>query len=646
MDDKKTIDQKVLERIFKDNHDNGSDTRFIFLLGAGSSVQSDIPSAYKLATGWIKDIKNDLTDDEYLEWLKDKNINEDNLASSYTEIYTKRFEHNPKNGYETLQKLMENKEPSIGYTILSQILEGTNHNFVITTNFDSLIEDALFLFTSKRPLVCGHESLADFIQLNSTRPTIIKVHRDILLNPYNTPDNTCNMEEPLKKALKPILENSPMVILGYGGHDESVLNLLKEPNRQPIYWCVRDTTKVSDNIKDSLTNEADRIVKIDGFDEFMVALQSNVYDFQSIKSLSDEDEHKSLIVKNALEKVKIYKKELEKFQKEVQSSTSEEFKKNSKSVLPSWWDYQLAIDEESEVDKKDELYKNGINEYNSPELMGNYANFLYIENDYDNAEIYYKKSLDIDASSANTNGNYALFLSDIRKDFNKSEKYFLIALDINPNHININGSFANFLYDRKEYDEANKYYLKVVELDPSNVNYIGDYASFLSDIKGELDKAEEYYLRVLNIDPLHKNNNGNYANFLLFKRYNYKKAENYYLKALKLDPYSANKNGNYANLLILTNRIGESIEFIEKAFSYYKEEEDLILELWFYKLAHFPDDYQESKDNLDKYLEMNFKSDGWDFSLSIKKAIENGNKNIDELKDYATKISGLDYLDI
>ena len=45
----KEITQKDLVRIFKDNYENKSDTRFVFLLGAGASVQSGISSANKLA---------------------------------------------------------------------------------------------------------------------------------------------------------------------------------------------------------------------------------------------------------------------------------------------------------------------------------------------------------------------------------------------------------------------------------------------------------------------------------------------------------------------------------------------------------------------------------------------------------------------
>ena len=56
------------------------------------------------------------------------------------------------------------------------------NNLVITTNFDSLVEDALFMYTSSKPLVINHELLADYAgDPNISRPIIAKVHRGIFL---------------------------------------------------------------------------------------------------------------------------------------------------------------------------------------------------------------------------------------------------------------------------------------------------------------------------------------------------------------------------------------------------------------------------------------------------------------------------------
>ncbi len=59
-------------------------------------------------------------------------------------------------------------------------------NVVITTNFDDLVSDALYLFTQARPIVIGHESLADFIRPTRTRPLVVKLHGDARLAPQNT----------------------------------------------------------------------------------------------------------------------------------------------------------------------------------------------------------------------------------------------------------------------------------------------------------------------------------------------------------------------------------------------------------------------------------------------------------------------------
>ena len=645
----KEITQKDLVRIFKDNYENKSDTRFVFLLGAGASVQSGISSANTLAKKWIEEIKEDLGDN-FEKWITDTKIDRDNLAFSYTEIFQKRFEHNPKNGYEYLQKLMEGIEPSIGYSILSQILEQTNHNFVITTNFDSLIEDALFLFTSQRPLVCGHESLASFIQLNSTRPTIIKVHRDILLDPYNTPANTCSLETSFENALKPILVNSPMIILGYGGNDKSIMNLLNNNQRQAIYWCVRNTANISPEIKEILEkNEMDRIVKIDGFDEFMVALFSNVYNFESIKSLSEDDDTKSLIVQNALEKVQKYKKQLNSFKEEVKKSDSKDFKENSKSILPNSWDYILKADFEKDIEEKNKIYLEGMDAYkNNLELTHSYAIFLHsIKKDYENAEIYYNNCLKIDSNDFAVNGNYAIFLHIIKKDYKNAEIHYQKSLKINPNSANTCIGYAKFLYKiKKDYLLAETFYEKSLKIDANNDNFYVEYAFFIEDINKDYIKAETFYKKALNINSENAGVNGTYANFLNKIKKEYEQAEFYYKKSLNINPSNANFNGNYSQFLLIQNRKEEAQQYLQKAFESQTTEEDLLVELWFYKLAHFQEEYTMAKNKLDELIALEYKSPNWDLSQNIEQAIKENHPHVEVLKEYANKISELDYSDI
>ena len=302
--------------------------------------------------------------------------------------------------------------------------------------------------------------------MNSTRPTIIKVHRDILLDPYNTPDTTCHLDISFENALKPILSNSPMIIIGYGGNDQSIMNLLKAPERQAIYWCVRNTENINKNITDLITPK-DRIVEIDGFDELMLALYSKVYNFESIKSLTEEDDNKSLIVINALKKVQIYKKQLQNFMEEVTESKSEDFKENSKSIMPDWWDLQLEINKEEDLELKNIMYEEAVNKNpKSYELLGNWGNTLANLAKLKEDEKLFNLSFEKYQQASKLNpkddsifynlGNALLYLARLNEDenlFNLSFEKYEQASKLNPKKDSIFNNWGTALWDLAKLKE-------------------------------------------------------------------------------------------------------------------------------------------------------------------------------------------------
>ena len=159
-----SIKQKRLVKVFKDiKRLNRNEIRFCFLIGAGASKSSGIKTGEELSKEWYNELKNDLNDDELKKWKESVKFDENNVATFYPQLYQKRYEVLPQIGYEEFQKMMENIEQGIGYVILSQILANEKHKFVITTNFDYLIEDSVRMYTPKKPFVAGHETLAEFI---------------------------------------------------------------------------------------------------------------------------------------------------------------------------------------------------------------------------------------------------------------------------------------------------------------------------------------------------------------------------------------------------------------------------------------------------------------------------------------------------
>lgn len=524
----KEITQEQLIRAFQASTKTGSSIRYGFILGAGASVKSNIPSGFKLAQKWHSEILEDISDDQRKYW---EDIKEESLAEHYTKIFKKRFEASYKVGYEELQSYIDKAEPSVGYSFLAKALDETANKFIITTNFDTMVEDALFGLKKSKPLVLGHELLSQYINpISPSRPTIIKIHRDFLFDPYNTDEEIEELDKNWQTALEPVLSENAMIVLGYGGNDDSLMNYLKEiKNRKSLYWCYRgDKDNLSEKILDVLT-EKDFIIQIKGFDNFMLSLNDKL-EFEPI--IDRENIEESNIVKNALEYAKRYEKQLEELSKE---DLTKEEQEAVKKLLPYWWNYEYKAEVELNSEKKEEIYREGLDAHpNSHELMYNYAILLKRLGRYEESKYYYEKALVLEEDDVEYNGNY-----------------------------------ANLLVNLKRYKDAEKYYQKALRLDPKNIN-----------------------------------NNGNYAQFLL----NRGKKE-------------------------------ESINYIKICFENMEEENDLTVELWFYRLAHFPEYFEEAQQELDRLLEKGCRSIGWNFRGNIKRAKEEGHPDISLLEEYSNKIT-------
>ena len=565
-----TITSKQLVRMLKDasrgSKGKGSgEMKFCFLIGAGASISSGIPSGAKLAWDWLQQIKEDCDGEDFEDWkieikMPDQHI-EERVGVFYPEIYEKRFGHAPETGYDYIRGLMEGREPSLGYLILANIMVREKHNVVITTNFDNLLEDAIRTYTKEKPFIAGHEALADYVPKRSDRPIILKLHRDLFLQPFSDQLNTDILQAAWESILGKFLSDYHLIVLGYGGNDGSLMNyLLKLKNRKPIYWCVRNMDKIiSKSLWNTLSPKAKRLLKNDGylvpiddFDRFMYDCYAAL-GYKFLEGIEKIEKPKSIheILKPNYARIESIQTQLKQLLQTEEKLSKESFQ-SIKSFLPDSWMWILKANQEKDIEEKDKIYQEGIAKYpQDADLLGAYALFLKdIRHAYDQAEVYYKRALEADPNHANNLGNYALFLHDIRHNYDQAEVYYKRALEADPNHVNNLGNYAAFLYTiRHAYDQAEGYYKRALEADPNHANTLGNYALFLKNIRHAYDQAEAYYKRALEADPKDANKLGNYAVFLKDIRHAYDQAETYYKKALEADPKNANTLGNYAVFL-------------------------------------------------------------------------------------------------
>ena len=243
------ISSHTFKHTLRDIHEN-ENRKFCFVIGAGASVSSGIPTGGQLAKEWFLEIKERYNQEEIEKWIKQEGIIPSDLAPHYGTIYRKRFETDKASGYEFLIQAMKDSKPSIGHIILSQILSRAPGNCVLTTNFDSLIETSIYQFTDKTPLVCGHESLSGYARPSNIHPLIIKIHRDLLLAPKSDQDEISRLDLGWNEPLDNIFTTHIPIIIGYGGNDGSLMTYLEKMKKPSnLFWCGLENEILPDRVK-------------------------------------------------------------------------------------------------------------------------------------------------------------------------------------------------------------------------------------------------------------------------------------------------------------------------------------------------------------------------------------------------------------
>jgi len=551
---------------FMRQHVSRPDRPICWILGSGASYQSGIPTGGKLARQWLKEMHEmeDFENRAIEEWATEENLgikgfNFQRAANFYPFIYQRRYRDNREAGYAFLEEAMEDVEPSYGYSVLAQIMASTSHKITITTNFDNLIADALSIYTRSLPLVCGHESLTGYIRPNPRRPVIAKIHRDLLFNPLNNPEELGEMPVGWNEALIKIFDNYTPIVIGYGGNDGSLMGFLKTlpPINGGIFWCYHVESEPEEGVNAVVERHHGRLVPIAGFDEVMLQLweklklPSPIPDFQS-----EHDKRISAFQKQFEElttklKLKAHGANVEAARQEVRVAADAAVQRLTKEE--SWWSWQLKANAESDPVKKQAIFNEGLNDFpNSAELACNFANFLMkVRKNYDKAEQLYRKAMEIDPQDADYIGNFAIMLHKVRKNYDEAERHYRKAFELNPKHAGYIGNFALFLVEvRKNYDEAERHYRKALELDPKHANNIGNFALFLENFRKNYAEAEQHYRKAIELDPKLANNIGNFAEFLETVRKTYDEAEQHYRKAIELDPKHVNNICNFARFLV------------------------------------------------------------------------------------------------
>lgn len=539
------LSAKRLSQMMKESAENGE--RFCFILGSGASVESGILSGNTLEMQWMNCLMGRMDDREmpamdaeetrriaralYAEgkigfplediekaWLSAKAEGKNIPSKFYFDIYKLRFHANPRQGYSYLEKIMEHCEPSLGYHALAKLLTENNlNNLVITTNFDSLVEDALFLYTDKKPLVVGHESLADYIDANIQRPIVAKVHRSLMYAPFNSPETTSELKAEWQKALSYALNTYTPIVIGYAGGDHSLMSFLEDETtviRNGVYWCYLGKPSLSDlpeeNIQRFVENRNGYFVAIDGFDALMVEIGKALYGDAIRPGLTEErlkEKHDRRVRQYNEQWDNLNSKpEIQEVLQEMNAEEKREEEQREKEQALTAWDYirrGLRAKAEGQMEEAIQEYSKAIDK--DPRNAAAYNNRGIVYDDleqYERAIEDYDKAIELDSNNVLAYNNRGVAYDNLGQ-YEKAIEDYDKAIKLDPDYDSAYNNRGVVYDDLGQYKRAIEDYNKAIEL---NSNYAVAYNNrgiSYSNLK-QYEKAIEDYTQAIKLDPKYK----------------------------------------------------------------------------------------------------------------------------------------------
>lgn len=269
---------------------------FTMLLGAGASVSSGIKSANDCVWEWKRDIyltkgiahtklklddRSEQVRQTIQSWLdSESGYPSLNSLEEYS-FYIERCYPIEDDRRKYFNKICQKKEPSIGYNLIALLHEAGMVKSVWTTNFDDLCRDAA-IKTNNTVIDINLDSVDRIIRpLSNEELLLIKLHGDYKYGPLkNTDQELLKQDETFRQRLVDYLNDKHLIVSGYSGRDQSVMDALKESYTKKgsgrLYWCGYGHD-ISQPVRELLelareNGRAAYYIPTDGFDKLMISL--------------------------------------------------------------------------------------------------------------------------------------------------------------------------------------------------------------------------------------------------------------------------------------------------------------------------------------------------------------------------------------
>ena len=290
-------------------------------LGAGASISSGIPSAQMCIQEWKRSIfltNNPGLEDQFIElslpsvrcriqqWLDAQGQFPPKDTPDEYGFYIQQCYPIEEDRRAYFENKVRTARPHIGYQLLCQLAEANLIRSVWSTNFDGLAARAAAPF-NLTPLEVGIDSQQRLTHEASHGELLcVSMHGDYRYDTLkNTPNELQAQEEILSKALIKQTATMPLIVCGYSGRDQSVMNTMRLAYTQPgtgvLYWCGFSDGDIPEHLVALIRHARDHgrqayYVPTLGFDDLMMRLALHCLDGErreyarhSIATVAPED---------------------------------------------------------------------------------------------------------------------------------------------------------------------------------------------------------------------------------------------------------------------------------------------------------------------------------------------------------------------
>lgn len=456
----------------------GKYPRFAFFLGAGASRQAGIITAGEMIRVFKERIfveccpEEIRTDQERERWLEDQPWYKKE-GSEYCKLF-EQFEPKEIGRQRYIESIIEGKEPSFGYVVLANLIASNYLNTVITTNFDDLVYSACTGYTGIRPIVYAYGVLASEMRITAERPKILKLHGDFLYSALKNTDTEIAAQDPnMSRQLTQVLSEYGLVVIGYGGGDESIMKLLSNiSDKNDLYWCLMPGEQPSEAVRKLLSDKRGFAVEIEGFDETMSQVREivGVDVSRMFGSMQERQDH-------IIEKIKDFAST---YSIDMLAEIVEALQRQATQAAEG----QEQIKKIQALD----LFARGAKAHEGRDLQL--------------AEKLFREVIELTPSDRRAHNNLgATFQSTNR--YEEAEQCFRKATELDPNYALGVHNLGRALYVLGRSDEAEVVTRKAVQLDPNNLSALGQLVILLRSL-GRQSEALPLAERGLELEPQNK----------------------------------------------------------------------------------------------------------------------------------------------